>query len=647
MSSTLAEVACAQRVSRMPRWHGWSVPAVRWATTALTLFCIGLSVQLAGGPDALWWSIYLACYAAGGWEPARAGIQALRQRTLDVDMLMIIAAIAAASIGQVTDGALLIVIFATSSALEGLATKRTEDSVRGLLDLAPETAMLIDPDGEEHQIAASDLRVGDVVIIRPGELISADGTVTSGFSQVDQASITGEPLPAPKSLNDTVFAGSLNGSGTLTIVVTQDPSSTVVAKIVELVSAATATKAQTQLFVEKIEQRYSIGVVVATVALFAVPLTFGVDLQAALLRAMTFMIVASPCALVLATMPPLLSAVANAGRHGVLVKSAVAMERLADTTVAALDKTGTLTRGTPRLTQIRIIDASYGESDVLRIAAAVEQFSEHPLGKAITVSARNRGLELPVVEDFRALTGRGVRARLGTDDIAVMSPAAYTGGTLLSVAELQEMGATAVIVTRNDAPVAVLGLHDEVRPDAAGAIRSLTNSTSRPPLLLTGDNLCAATALAESVGISDVRADLLPHQKADAVHALEGRGERVLMIGDGVNDAPAMATAHAALAMGRSGSDLALETADVITVRDELTVIPTVIALARRARKVVIANLMIATSFIAVLVIWDLFGHLPLPIGVACHEGSTLLVSLNGLRLLTDRAWQRAQQISR
>lgn len=227
--------------------------------------------------------------------------------------------------------------------------------MRGLLDLAPETAVLMGPDGDERRVAAGALKVGDVVLIRPGERISADGTVTSGSSHVDQASITGEPLPAPKSMGDNVFAGTLNGSGTLTVTVTQDPSSTVIARIVAMVGEAAATKAQTQLFIEKIEQRYSVGVVVATVALFAVPLAIGADLQSALLRAMTFMIVASPCALVLATMPPLLSAIANAGRHGVLVKSAVAMERLADTTMAAVDKTGTLTRGTPRLTTVVVL----------------------------------------------------------------------------------------------------------------------------------------------------------------------------------------------------------------------------------------------------------------------------------------------------
>jgi cation-transporting P-type ATPase D len=621
----------------------WAVQSVRWAAAALVLFCVGLILQLAGTPDPLWWSLYLACYAVGGWEPAWAGVQALRRGTLDVDLLMIVAAIGAAAIGQVTDGALLIVIFATSGALEDLATKRTEDSVRELLDLAPETAAVIDDSGVEHMVPACALTIGDVVRIRPGERISADGVVTTGASDVDQASITGESLPASKSKGDNVFAGTLNGSGTLTVSVTQDPSSTVVARIVALVSEASASKAKTQLFIDKVEQRYSVGVVVATLALFGIPLALGTDVQSALLRAMTFMIVASPCAIVLATMPPLLSAIANAGRHGVLVKSAVAMERLADVTTVALDKTGTLTRGTPALTDIRMVSPDVDEAGALRLAAAAEQHSEHPLGKAIVVAARKLGISLPPADDFDSLTGRGVRARVDGRTVEVLGPTSHADSTARMLFELQASGATAVVVIVDGSAIAVLGLRDEIRPDAADAVRTLTRRTALSPVLLTGDNEHAARELGKSVGIGDVRSGLLPAEKADAVRALEANGHRVLVVGDGINDAPAMAGAHSAIAMGRSGSDLALETADAVSVRDELIVIPTVLALARRARRVVIANLAIAATFITVLVVWDLVGHLPLPLGVAGHEGSTILVALNGLRLLTDRAWRKAQ----
>ena len=303
----------------------WSVDSVCWAAAALALMLCGVFAQLADAPQPLWWTLYLACYLAGGWQSAVSGVQALRARTLDVDLLMILAAIGAAAIGQVFDGALLIVIFATSGALEDVATARTERSVRGLLDLAPADATIVDEDGTHRVVGAGSLRLGDRILIRPGERISADGTVFGGSSDVDQSSITGEPLPVAKQVGDDVFAGTLNTTGALQVTVTRDPSSTVMARIVAAVAEASATKATTQLFIEKVEQRYSVLVVAATLALFAVPLVLGADLRSTLLRAMTFMIVASPCAVVLATMPPLLCSIANASRHGVLVKSAVSI----------------------------------------------------------------------------------------------------------------------------------------------------------------------------------------------------------------------------------------------------------------------------------------------------------------------------------
>ncbi|MCV7289182.1 cadmium-translocating P-type ATPase [Mycolicibacterium wolinskyi] len=617
----------------------WSVASVRWAAGALGLFLAGLAAQLAGAPEPLWWGLYLACYITGGWEPAWAGIQALKSRTLDVDLLMIVAAVGAAAIGQVFDGALLIVIFATSGALEDVATTRTERSVRGLLDLAPDSATIVDDDGTERAVAADALRPGDRIVIRPGERISADGAVVDGSSEVDQSSITGEPMPAVKRPGDEVFAGTLNGSGALRVEVTRDPSQTVVARIVAMVAEASATKAKTQLFIEKVEQRYSMLVVVATLALFIVPLILGEDLRSTLLRAMTFMIVASPCAVVLATMPPLLSAIANASRHGVLVKSAVAMERLADTGVVALDKTGTLTAGTPQVSSVVTFDGS----DVLQRAAAAEQFSEHPLGRAIVGEAKARGISVPAAADFAALPGRGVRAVVGGQTVEVLSPGAYDG-EFVAVREIEDAGGTAVVVTVGGAAVGVLGLADRVRPDAAAAVARLRTLTERAPVLLTGDNERAARRLGQQVGIGDVHAELLPDHKVDAVQRLEADGMRVLVVGDGVNDAPAMAAAHTSMAMGASGADLTVETADVVTIRDELGTVPTVIALARRARRMVIANLVIAATAITVLVAWDLFGHLPLPLGVAGHEGSTILVALNGLRLLSNRAWRRASR---
>ena len=619
----------------------WTVPSVRWAALSVGLFVTGAATQVLDGPQWLSWALYLTCYAAGGWAPARDGLLALRDKTLDVDLLMVLAAIGAASIGQVFDGALLIVIFATSGALEDVATKRTQDSVNGLLELSPQEAVVLDASGTERTVAAREVQIGDVVVVRPGERVSADGLVIEGTSEVDQSTITGEPLPAVKTVGDEAFAGTVNGSGALRIRATRDPSETVVARIVAMVAEASATKAKTQLFIDTIEQRYSAVVVVATVALFAVPLAAGADLQSTLLRAMTFMIVASPCAVVLSTMPPMLSAIANAGRHGVLIKSALALERLAGTDLIALDKTGTLTTGSPEVTGVVTLAADMTEDDILALAAAAESGSEHPLGRAVVGAARARGLRIASARGFRALPGRGVRAEIDGGVVEVVSPGELRPD---AVTQTETDGGTAVLVLRDGHPVGVLQIRDHLRAEAGEAVRAMTELTAAPPVLLTGDNRTAATLLANRVGISDVRAKLLPEQKVEVVGELRDRGHHVLVAGDGVNDAPAMAAAHTSVAMGRSGADLTLDTADAVTVRDDLATIATVVALARRARRVVVANLVIAAGIIVVLVTWDLVGHLPLPLGVAGHEGSTILVALNGLRLLSGRAWRRASR---
>jgi heavy metal translocating P-type ATPase len=647
MSSPVLECsrdAAVPNVGRARRTPPFALPEVRWATVATVLFVFGLAAQFGGAPAWIWWALYLACYVTGGWEPALAGLRALRARTLDVDLLMIVAAIGAAAIGQVLDGGLLIVIFATSGALEAVLTQRTADSVRSLLDLAPERATVIAESGDETVVDAATLSVGDVIVVRPGERVSADGQVVSGASDVDQASITGEPLPIAKQAGDEVFAGTRNGTGVLRVRVDRAAADTVVARIVAMVAEASATKAKAQLFIEKVEQYYSVGVVATTLAVFFVPFAFGAALQPSLLRAMTFMIVASPCAVVLATMPPLLAAMATVGRNGVLVKSAVVMEQLGSVTAVAFDKTGTLTQGTPRLSDIKALDESRYDADVvLTLAAAAEHPSEHPLAQAIVAAARDRGLPLPTVEEFDAAPGRGVRAIVDGHEIAVGSPMHLLpdadAPVAAAVAVLEAAGKTVVIVLVDNLAVGIMALADRLRPGAADTVAELTTLTGTTPVLLTGDNSRAATTLATEVGIADVRAGLLPQDKVTAVRALENTGLRVLIVGDGVNDAPALAAAHTGIAMGRAGSDLALETADAVIVRDELATLPKVIALSRRARRIVIANLTIAATFITVLVLWDLLGHLPLPLGVAGHEGSTVIVGLNGMRLLAQHTW--------
>jgi heavy metal translocating P-type ATPase len=625
-----------------------SLPEVRWAVLATALFAAGLAVRLAAGPSAVAWAFFLACYAAGGWEPGLAGLRALRRKTLDVDLLMVLAAIGAAAVGQALDGGLLIVIFATSGALEAVATHRTAQAVRGLLDLAPDQATRLGEAGAEQVVDAASLRIGEVILVRPGERIAADGQVLSGASDVDQATITGEPLPAAKNPGDEVFAGTRNGTGALRVRVTRAAAGTVVARIVAMVEQASATKAKTQLFIEKTEQRYSLGMVTATLLLFAVPLLAGAAFQPALLRAMTFMIVASPCAIVLATMPPLLAAMANAGRHGVLVKSAVVMEQLGATTRVAFDKTGTLTEGTPRLTGITTLPgAGLTEREVLALAAAAESPSEHPLSRAVTAAARDSGLALARADEFTAVPGRGVSALVSGRRVEIGSPArllddqAYPD-VAAHVAELEDSGQTAAVVRVDGNVAALLAIADRTRPAAGTAVARISGVTGAAPVLLTGDNKRAAVRLASEVGISDVRAGLLPQDKVNAVNDLQAQGARVLLVGDGINDAPALAAAATGAAMGRAGSDLALDTADAVIMRDDLDTIPAVITLSRRARRVITANLAIAAAIITALVSWDLAGHLPLPLGVLGHEGSTVIVGLNGLRLLRAAAWRKA-----
>ncbi|MFF8232459.1 heavy metal translocating P-type ATPase [Streptomyces caelestis] len=653
MTSTLTpqpvERAKPARTGAAPRRRTrvLALPEARWAAASTVFFLLALPLQLTGAPAWTWGPLYALSYVTGGWEPGWEGLKALKERTLDVDLLMVVAALGAAAIGQVMDGALLIVIFATSGALEALATARTADSVRGLLDLAPATATRLTPDGGEQTVPVEELAVGDTVLVRPGERVGADGRVLDGASDVDQATITGEPLPAAKEPGDEVFAGTLNGTGALRVRVERDASDSVIARIVRMVEEASETKAPTQLFIEKVEQRYSLGMVAATLAVFLVPLAFGEQLTDALLRAMTFMIVASPCAVVLATMPPLLSAIANAGRHGVLVKSAVVMERLGQVDAVALDKTGTLTEGSPRVTDVRPLPGSgLAEAELLTLAAAAERPSEHPLARAVVDAARERGFDLPGAEDFTSAPGIGVTAVVNGRGVAVGAPARLldgADGTVTAVAEeLEESGRTAVLVLVDGAPAGLLGIADRLRPDAAATVAALTTLTGTAPTLLTGDNPRAAAHLAAEAGIDDVRAGLLPQDKLTAVQEMERAGRKVLVVGDGVNDAPALAAAHTGIAMGRAGSDLALETADAVIVRDELAAVPTTVALSRRARRLVVQNLVIAGVFITGLVVWDLAGNLPLPLGVAGHEGSTVLVGLNGLRLLRETAWQRA-----
>ncbi|OCW85284.1 cadmium-translocating P-type ATPase [Nocardia farcinica] len=602
---------------------GLRLPEVRRAGIALALFLAGWLLQLGNAPEWSWWTVFLACYLSGGWEPTRSGLQELRQRRLDVDLLMIIAAIAAASIGQVVDGALLIVIFATSGALEVVVTQRTADSVTALLGLAPERATRHAADGTTHEVDCRDLDVGQQILVRPGERIGADGVVVRGRSEVDQQAVTGESVPIVREAGDEVLSGTVNGTGALIVEVSRSASESVIARIATLVAEASETKAPTQLFIEKVEQAYSAIVVVATLLVLGIPMLLSDSaFDEALRRAIVFMIVASPCAVVLSTMPPLLASIANAGRHGVLVKSAAVMESVGRTSVVAFDKTGTLTEGRPQVVDVTALDGR-DPSEVLALAAAVEHPSEHPLGRAVVTAAADRGLDVEPVDDFRALPGRGVTGTVGGRRITVERTFAASTGTVVGVlVDNVEIGRVELV--------------DRLRDDAADAVRLIGDVTSGPVLLLTGDRPSVAADVAARTGIDEVYADLLPEDK---VRVVGEAGGHVLVVGDGINDAPALIAAGTGVAMGRRGADLAVQTADAIIVRDDLTAVAALIRLSRLARRYVIANLCIAATVIVALVTWDLIGTLPLPLAVAGHEGSTVLVALNGARLLRSSAW--------
>lgn len=598
------------------------LPEVRYALLALAAFAVAVPAQLLDAPVALTATAWVVCYVAGGWEPAWSGLRSLRHGSLDVDLLMIVAALAAAAIGQPLDGGLLVVIFATSGALEAVMTARTRRGIEALLDLAPETAVRVDA-GSESTVAARDLRIGDVVVIRPGERIPADGEVVDGASEIDTASLTGEPLPQVAGVGTAVHAGTVNGTGVLRVRVDRDPGDWVVAGIRERVERATASSSKRQLLIERIEQPYSVGVVVVTLALLGVPMLFGAEFEPTLLRAMTFMIVASPCAVVLATMPPLLAAIAVASRRGALLRDATVVEALAAVDAVALDKTGTLTSGRPRVVAVSAADAD----ELVALAAAAEAGSEHVLGRAIRDEAARRRIAVPAATGFAAEPGIGVRATVGGKIVTVGRPAPGS-------AETDE---TLVVVRVDGEKRGTLALADDLRPGACETVSSLTALTGRTPALLTGDAERPAAAVAGRLGITEVHAGLLPDGKADVVEEWRREGRTVLAAGDGVNDAPLLAVADVGLAVGHGASALSVQAGDGVLLRDPMGGLPALVTLSRRATRVARANLAFAGAVIVGLVAWDLIGTLPLVLGVAGHELSTVVVCLNGLRLLLDR----------
>ena len=608
------------------------------------------------GPALLVWSSYGVAYAFGGWYGLKGAIETLRHRAVDIDLLMIVAALGALSIGAPFEGAMLLFLFSLSNTLQHYAIGRSRRAIESLVEMRPDEAQVL-RDGEEVTVPIDDVAVGDVFVVRPGDRIPLDGVVTSGEGTVDQASLTGESVPVPKEPGDEVFGGTINESGSLEIEVTRQAHESAISRLINMVEEAQSEKAPTQRLIDRLEQPYVLGVFGLTVVAIAVPLAVGNAFEPAFYRAMTLMVAASPCAVVISTPAAVLSAIASGGRQGVLFKGGEHVETAADIDAVAFDKTGTLTRGDTELTDVFVREGAataVTEDDLLALAAAVQARSEHHLARATVDAAQERALDVPDSQGFQSEAGKGVRSEVGDATVhignrsyfeTILGDATVDGlePGLDRLRSLEAEGKTSVLVARagDDEPIEVLGwlaFTDTVRPGAAEMIADLRALGVDHIVMLTGDNERVAHRIAEEVGIDEVQAELLPAEKVQTVEKLVAQHENVAMVGDGVNDAPALATASLGIAMGGAGTDVALETADVVLMGDDLSKIPYVLGLGRRTRRTLVVNLAIAFGAIALMVGTILLQGIPLPLAVVGHEGSTVVVSLNGLRLLGYRA---------
>lgn len=622
--------------------------------TYLTALCgvLGLSGAILSwfSLTAPWVPIFLyaLAYVTGGFYATRSALSALWSLTVDVNLLMVVAALGAASIGHWGEGTVLMFLFSLSNTLEAMAMGSTRRAIRSLVDLRPAEALVLQ-DGREVRVAADTLSAGDHIMVRPGEMIPADGLIVSGDSSVDQSSITGEALPMEKGPGASVFAGTLNQQGALEVRVTRCAEDTTLARIVRLVEKAQAQKAQAQRLTEWFGRYYSVGVIGGAAALaFIPPLFFEVSFSQMFYRAMILLVVSSPCAAVISIPASILSAIARAASDGILFKGGTYLEDLAGVQVMAFDKTGTLTTGRPRVTDILPTNGAPSE-ELLRIAASAERFSGHPLAEAVVEAASSKGLTLIPTSSLQSIGGRGVRAELEGKTVLVGNERLYEEeGISLSprvhqiVATLEEEGKTTMIVREGDASdsdgaLGVIGLADTLRPGVHRALEGLKRNGIHRTVMLTGDNERAARSVAATLGIEEVRADLLPEEKVEVVQDLIRTHGKVAMVGDGVNDAPALAVSTVGLVMGAAGSDVALETADIVLMGDDLRKIPHALSLSRHSLRILKQNLLFSFLVMASLVVLTLTGGLSLPLGVVGHEGSTLLVVANGLRLLRKR----------
>jgi len=630
----------------------------------LTLGCasfgaISLAIMYFGGESAHSWAVAaaLAAYLFGGWEPSGHAIEALLHRKLNVDLLMILAAIGAAVIGDWIEGVVLLFLFSLSGTLEAFAMYRTTHSIESLIQLRPREALLVrNGAGEDRRVPVESLHVGDIVRVRPGERFAVDGIVAEGETWADESTLTGESEQIRKPTGAAVFAGTINGSGSVLVRMTKAVEDTTLQRIVEMVQEAQAEKTHTQLFVESWQQPYVIGVlgsallVFLGVRLFHVPTWYD-----SFYHAMVLLVAASPCAVVVSSPSVMLSAIARAGRHGILFKGGVHMESLGQVETMAFDKTGTVTVGKPGV--VEIWTSSGGDPErLLNLAAAVEHRSEHPLALSVIDELHRRGREIPetMLVDFHSHTSHGVHGLIEGNWVGVGREGLFDTHDMTLPADLVEtaqrmrtQGRTALIVIIVDQWASspnkhqptlygVIGVADQVRPEAAATLVSLKKLGLAKLVILTGDHERVAQAIARDLHADEVRAELMPDQKVVELRRLAEGGKIVAMVGDGVNDAPALAAARIGIAMGGAGTDVALEVADVVLMRDDLRALPLALWISRLARKRVRQNMIFAFSVISVLVLSTFF-ELPLWLGVIGHEGSTVLVVANGLRILWEK----------
>ncbi len=611
--------------------------------SGLSLLAAWIGIPL-GAPEPIRVAFYLLAIILGGYHVARSGITAVRaHRALDMNVLMTLAAMGAMLIGEWAEGAVTMFLFSLGNTLEGYTMDRARSYIRALMDLSPAVALLR-RDGKEVRTPVDQLQVGDVIVVKPGERVPVDGVILEGHSALNEAPLTGESVPADKGPGDMVYAGTINGAGALEVRVTRPAYDTTLARIIHLVEEAQAQKAPAQRFVDRFARYYTPAVILVAAAIVVLPpLLMGQPLGPWFYRGLVLMVIACPCALVLSTPVSIVAAISNAARRGVLIKGGAYLEMAGSLRVMAFDKTGTLTVGKPLVTDVVPFNGHASE-EVLALAAAVESRSEHPLAQAILHEARHRGLAIPAISDFHAVAGRGARARVNGQVYTIGTRETLPNRRWLSdeaedtLRRLEEQGKTAMVLSNEWELIGVVAVADELRPEAREAVADLRAAGIEHIAMLTGDNPVTAQAIAGRLGVDDVRAGLLPEDKVEAVRDLLRRFGEVGMVGDGVNDAPALASATVGVAIvggGATGSDAALETADIVLMSGDLSRLPFAIRLSRRARRTIRHNIAFSLAVKGVFVLLAVAGLATLWMAVLADMGASLLVILNGMRLLS------------